>query len=89
MVAEYIDLDSYSGVNLVLHLSQYYVKRDFHIMESLFFVSILLEVYFSNFQLFFQSKLLGVHMMGKLPELHLPSEYNHSCGISIQVEIHL
>jgi hypothetical protein len=43
----------------------------------------------SSFQLFFQSKLVGEHMLDKQQELPRPSGCNHSCGISIQVEIHL
>ena len=49
--------------------------------------SVFLKIYFSSFQLFFQSKLVDDYMLGKLLELHHLSGYNHSYGISILMEL--
>lgn len=40
----------------------------------------------NNFQLFFQSMLLGVRIQGRLPELLLLRERIRSCGISSREE---
>ena len=44
---------------------------------------------FSSFQLFFQSMLVDEHMLDIQQELPHLSGCNHSCGISIKVEIRL